>query len=296
MKHKILVPIDFGSQSVVALDYARFFALKIDAKLLLLNVLEESGILQKFLTPDLEEKMANQAKLALKGLAEEHLRGMDYEYCVRVGKPYEIIEAAAEDHKPIMIVMGKTEELSLKQKFLGSNTLNVIQETKYPVVSVRGKQAASDLTDYILLPMDLSRPVREQVNAAIEFARLLKARVFALSVDVKDDVAYETHLLTEMHKIKKAIEQAGVECETKIIEGRKSDVVEIISDHANKLKPMLTVIMVRDESKFDQWMMGSVARDIIRTLDYPVMSIRPWNPRVEQNPIIKLIVDPMNVL
>ncbi len=296
MKHKILVPIDFGSQSLIALEYARFYAKRIDAKLLLLNVLEESGILQKFLTPDLEDKMANQAKMALKGIVGERLADVEYEYCVRVGKPYEIIEKVAEENKPLMIVMGKTEKLSLKQKFVGSNTLHLIEETQFPVVSVHGIKASEDLNNTILLPLDLARPIKEQVNAAIDFAKLFNAQIFALSVDIKDDLAYETKLLTQMHKLKQTIEQEGIICETKIVEGKKSDIIDIIINYAEQLKPLLTVIMVRDESKFNQWTIGSTARDIIRSLEYPVMSLKPWDEKTEHHPFIKLIVDPLNIL
>ncbi len=296
MKHKILVPIDFGSQSLVALDYARFYASRIDAEIILLNVLEGSGIIQKFLTSDLEEKMAKQAEMALKQLAAERLEGMEYKICIRVGKVYEMIEAAADVHKPLMIVMGKTEEMSLKKKILGSNTMHVIQETVYPVVSVIGQKPVSDLLDTIFVPMDLSKPVKEQISTAIEFAKLFGAKIYAFSVDVSDDVAYETKLLTGMHQVKKAVENAGIECETEIVEGEKSQIVKLINDRVEKLKPIFTVIMVRDERNINELFMGSIAREILQTVKYPVLTEKPWDEKVETHPLVKSIVDPLNIL
>ncbi len=296
MKHKILVPIDFGSQSLVALDYARFYASRIDAEIILLNVLEESGIFQKILTPDLEEKMANQAEMALKQLAAERLQGINHKICIRVGKPYEMIEAVADEHKPLMIVMGKTEELTLKKKFLGSNTMHVIQETVYPVVSVIGQNPVDDLTDTVFVPMDLSKPVKEQISTAIEFAKIFNARIYAFSVDVSDDIAYETKLLTGMHQVKKAVEKAGIECETEIIEGKKSQVVDLINDRSEKLKPIFTVIMVRDETRVNDFLIGSIAKDILQTVKYPVLTEKPWDEKMETHPLVKVLFDPLNIL
>jgi len=296
MKYKILVPIDFGTQSIIALNYAKNFAKKIDAKLLLINIIEGSGILQKFFTPDLEERVANEANLALKSLAEEYLQGLDYEYCVRVGKPYEQIQAAADIHKPLMIVMGKTEEQNLKKRLLGSNTLHVIQETIFPVVSVRGKEVIKDLNNYLFLPLDLSRSVKEQVNVALKFAKIFETKIFVFTVNVKADIAYKTHLLTEMYKIKDLFNKEGIDCETKIVEGKKSDVFYLIKEETDKLKPLFTVIMVRDESRLDTWILGSIAHEIIRGIDYPILSVRPWDEKTEENPIIKLVIDPMNIL
>ncbi len=295
MENKILVPVDFGQQSLIALDYAKYYAKKLNATIHLLTVVEESGFLKKLMTPDYEQKLITEAQKALERLAEEKLPDFQYNIHVKTGKPYEQIEQLADQIKPGIILMGKTENPTFTKRILGSNTLHVIQETDFPVVSIRGKNPPDELKNIILLPLDLEKPVTEQVNTAIEFARHLKSGIFALSVMVKEDVAYETQVLTGMNKVKKTIEKAGIKCETKIETGDKSDVVKIIDSYANKLKPELTVIMTRSENSLEELFIGSVAKNILETLTYPVLSVKPWNPEVKENPVIKIIYDPMGI-
>ncbi len=296
MKNNILVPVDFGKQSIIALDYAKYFAQSLDAQIHLLTVVEESGFLKNIIDPEYQEKIEREAYKALEKLADDHLHGFNYKLHVKNGKPYEQIEDLADEIQPTMIIMGKTENPSLAKRILGSNTLHVIQETDYPVVSVRGQIEPQQLAKTILLPLDLAKPVTEQVNTAIEFAKMLKADIYAISVDIKEDIAYETQVLTGMNKVKKTIEAAGLKCQTEIIEGKKSQIVDIINQYAQKINPLLTVIMLRSENEIGDFLIGTVARSILETLSHPVLSVKPWNPEVKENPIIKIIYDPMGIL
>ncbi len=296
MAKRILVPIDFGNQSLIALEYAKFYAKLTGASLDLLTVVEESGILKRLFSPELQEKLINQAQIALKGLAKEKLENFDYKLHIKAGKPYEQIEHLARQIKPLFIVMGKTEQITLTKRIIGSNTLHVIQECDYPVISVRGKQLPGQLKHTIFLPLDLSKPVTEQVNAAIEYAKQLKSDIFVLSIDISDNVAYETNLLITLNKVEKTITQAGIQCKTKIEEGEKQKIVDIINKYAEELKPLLTLIMLRAESSFDESYLGSNAKKLLETSQYPILSLKPWNPRTKTHPIIKLIYDPMNIL
>ncbi len=296
MTKRILVPIDFGNQSLIALEYAKFYAKLTDAKIDLLTVVEESGILKRLFSPELQQKLINQAEIALKGLAGEKLQNFEYKLHVKVGKPYEQIEHLARQIKPFFIIMGKTEQITFSKRIIGSNTLHVIEECDYPVISIRGKQLPGELNHTVFLPLDLSKPVTEQVNAAIEYAKQLKSDIFVLSIDTSDHVDYETNLLITLNKVEKTIKQAGIQCKTKIHEGTKQQIVETINNYADQLKPLLTLIMLRAESSFDESYLGSNAKKLLETSIYPILSLKPWNPRTKTHPIIKLIYDPMNIL
>ena len=292
---KILVPIDFGKQSIMALEYAKLIATKTNSEIHLLTVVEESSFLKKLFDNEEEEKLINKANKALERLAEEYLTGLTKKTEVRKGKAYEQIEKYADEISPKMIIMGKTEEVSLAKRIIGSNTLHVIRETDYPVVSLRGE--SKDVEDIIMLPVDMAKPFTEQVNAAIEYAKFLGInKIFVLSVDISDDVVYETNLLVNLNNIKKTIEKAGLQCESEVVEGKKGEVVEIINKYNEELKPLLTIIMTRSESSTDELFVGSVAQKILETLKLPVMSIKPWDRFRGENPVIKIIYDPFNLL
>ena len=47
---KILVPVDFSEQSLIALEQSYSLAKKYDAEIMLLHVIEEKGMLELFIT------------------------------------------------------------------------------------------------------------------------------------------------------------------------------------------------------------------------------------------------------
>lgn len=295
--HKILLPIDFKDQSLLALDYTLAYAKHIDAEIHLLHVVEEAGIISKmFRTEEEVIRINKEIEKLLDDLSKKF--GEDYKVktAIRYGKPYLEIEKYADSIKPLFILMGKTEDPSIKKRIAGSNTIHIIDETKFPVITIRGKADYSDLSENnpILLPLDFTKPINEQLTATIEFAKKLKTWIKIITVDKTDSIALETKILTNLNKTKQFIEEKGIKCETKIIEDKKTPIFEIINKYAAKHKAMLVTIMTRDESNLREFFVGTTARGIINNCDIPVLSVRPWDIE-SQDSIFKVVYDPLNI-
>ncbi len=139
---KILIPIDFSDHSLFALEYAKLFAEKFNAELILLNVVEpimfvadltmgqvnipsiEGELIQK------SEDKVNEIVNALKD--KYNVRGL-----VKLGKPYtEIIEFAKSENVDL-IVIGSHGHTGVEHLLFGSTAEKVIRKSTCPVLIVR---------------------------------------------------------------------------------------------------------------------------------------------------------------
>ncbi len=297
-KKKILVAIDFDEQSLIALKYAKYYAEISKYDLEVMAVIEESGFMSKLVSSDeMVVKINKEAQTKLNEIVGNIPDGIKLNIRIENGKPYEKIIDVAEEIKPAFIFMGKSEMPKYKRPFVGSNSMHVILDSIYPVITIRGN---FDFETYrnehheILVPLDFKYETSEQVTAAIEFAQIFDTRMRILAIQTHGDKGDEMKLLTKLGKTKKVIEEAGVTCESELIQEEKLSVPEIISETAVKNKTALVVIMTRQESRVSEYVLGSIARNIISGMDIPVLSIQPWDVN-EGSKIFTMFYDPLNV-
>ena len=295
MKNKIIVPIDFGEQSIKALDYAKYFATITGAEIILLHVIEESNFFQKIFKDGTEkEKIEKAVEEQLNKLAATFEPEYKVKTKIEHGKVYEEIEDFIEDEEPLFTLIGKTEKPNIKKRLLGSNTLHIVNESDYPVISISGKKTHESLKKYaqeIILPLDLMKNYEEQVTAAIEFAKIFKSSIKVISVDRIDSVSHDTKQLTRLNQVGKTIEKAGIKSDTKIIDDKKTPIAEIINNYAIENNSHLVIIMTRDEDNLKEFFLGSNARRILQTCDVPVLSVEPWDKDDNENAIFEFIYD-----
>lgn len=143
---RILVPVDFSSGSLEALDYAVELAKPFDAELLVLFVVEPVY----YATPaDLYGPSANLAMLleeqqrfgreqlaALKArLAKEKI---DCATVLQTGSPYQQIADLAKRRRVDLIIMATHGRTGLSHLFMGSVAERVVRSASCPVLTVRG--------------------------------------------------------------------------------------------------------------------------------------------------------------
>lgn len=298
MENKILVPVDFEQQSMLNLDWAKFYASFTNSQIILTHIIEENGFLKKlFKQEGFENKIKSEVKDKLKEISEKNFSDNEqFTITVEKGKPYEEIEDLAEEFNPSMVLLGRNEDASKSKKYLGSNTLHIINETDYPVVTIYGKNKPSDAQKTILLPLDLTKNFNEQITVALEYAKTYDAAIKAISVDFVDSIAHDSQQLVKMNKIKSFFEENNVNIVTEIIEAKKENIAQIINQQAELLNPMFVVVMLREETNFKRFFIGSVAREIIESCSAPVLSVQPWDKDNEVNPVFKTIVNPFNIV
>jgi nucleotide-binding universal stress UspA family protein len=138
---KILCPIDHSDCSKEALKYAVSFAMKDEAKLYLLHVIDIRSFDESLDTmtrqmPD--DETIKQLKTKLFECVPEEIRNdMQVEALVVQGIPFAEIISIAKKNKVDMIVMGTHGRTGLAHIMIGSVSEKVVRKAHCPVLTVR---------------------------------------------------------------------------------------------------------------------------------------------------------------
>jgi nucleotide-binding universal stress UspA family protein len=275
---KIVVPVDFGEQSMIALEQAGHLAKMINAEVTLIYVLEGASLLGRILSSQQDEAVRKEIDDKLDELCEsvEKTHGVKCTKVVAHGSVYDKVAEVAEMINATFIVMGTNGAENLRKRFIGSNALRVVRESKVPVITIKGKHHRDGCKN-IVVPLDLTKETREKVNKSIEFAKLYNADIRIVSVLFSTDEFIVNRLTRQLAQVKSFIEKANIRCTAEIIKGIKGDesLGQIIVDYANKVEGDLIMIMTQQETDITELFIGSAATEIIHKSDIPVISIVP---------------------
>jgi len=276
--NKVVVPIDFGEQSFIALEQAAHLAKMIQGELTLVYVMETGGFLSRFISKSDDDEMRKEinAKLdeAIAKVASEH--GVKSDKVIAHGSVYEKVAEVADMLSARFVVMGTSGSAAGRKRFIGSNALRIVRESKVPVITIKGKHHRDGCKN-IVVPLDLTKETREKVTKAMEFAKMYGADIRIASVLFTSDEFIVNRLTRQLSQVKAYIEKHNLRCTAEIIKGIKGEesLGQIIVDYSNKVEGDLLLIMTQQETDITDLFIGSAAQEIINKSDIPVLSIVP---------------------
>lgn len=282
---KILVPIDFYEQSMVALGQAVNLAKIKKSAIVLLSVIKEQSIMQTLFTDDTSDELKVKVKEKLDSIALEYSKkhGINVDAMVSKGKIYEQINEVAEMISADLIVMGTNGSQGRSSKIIGSNAERVVRLSKCPVITIKGKDHRNGCEN-IILPIDLEKETKQKVTYALEYARYWNATIRVVSVVLRDNQAVRTKLTKNINQVKNFIIKAGVKCTAELIEGEKKQTLgDFVFEYGKRFDADLIMIMTKNEDSFSNTI-SDTARYIINNSEVPIMSIRPKESRFITGP------------
>lgn len=282
--NKILIPVDFEKQSLLAIEQSLSLAHIILAEITLLYVHEPSGIFSSIFSDDqkselliiIDERLAEVAGKA------SLTSGITVNYRIEKGKiSSKIIEVANEINAQFIVMGGhSSDQEAEKDKRLGTNTLRVVKGAKCPVITVNGNQVYSGCRN-ILLPLDLTRESRQKVTMGIEIARYYGAGIKVVSAYwSKNEKAEVGRLYQQGEQVTNFIASAGIDCTFEVIELKEDEKTSVptILNHADQQGDIdLIIILTPQEIGLVNYFVGSQSQDFICLSDIPVMSIQPMD-------------------
>jgi nucleotide-binding universal stress UspA family protein len=172
--------------------------------------------------------------------------------------------------------MGTNGSEGIRKRFIGSNALRVVRESRVPVISIKG-QPNHDGFKRIILPLDLTKETREKVNKAIELSRYFKAEIRVVSILLTDDEEVVNKLQLQLNQVKHFLEKAEVNCSAELIKAPEDheNLGEEVVNYAQKNQGDMIMIMTQQETNFTDLFVGSAAQEIINSSEIPVCSIIP---------------------
>jgi nucleotide-binding universal stress UspA family protein len=279
---KILIPVDFELQSLLAIEQSYNLARMIRAEITLLYVHEQSGIFSGFFSREMSTDILSKIEGKLRELAEQTASesGIKVRVHMETGRIYSKILDTARELNADYIFMGthSSSEGEEESARIGANTSRVIRLAKCPVITINGKHHYSGCRR-ILLPLDLSKETRQKVTLAIEMARLYNSAIKVVSALWSlNNPDISMKLNRQLAQVQNFIEEAGIPVTSDILEikdGEKT-LVPAILNHAHQLGDIdLIIIMTQQESGFVEFFVGSHAQEFIRLSNIPVLSVVP---------------------
>ena len=275
---KILVPIGFSEQSMIALGQAFNLARIKDSKVVLLSVVEDQNIIESLFLDDKSHELQEAVKNKLLKIASQYSDkySVHTDVMVAKGKVYSQINEVAQMIGANLIIMGTDGKPNKGVKrFIGSNAERVVRLAKCPVITIKGKDHRDGCKN-IILPLDLEKETKEKVTYALEYARYWDATIRIVSVVFKGDNEVRTRLMKNINQVENFVLDAGVKCTSELVEGdQKINLGDFVFEYEKKFEADLIMIMTKKEELSLSDNISLTARYIINNSDIPVMSIRP---------------------
>lgn len=274
----ILVPTDFSRLSKVAVSYAIGLAKKIDAKIMLLSVVNGSASSKALMSwKKFEESMiktAQQDADQLIGEFKVEKGKLDISYRHVVGFPVvDKIEQFAVKNEVDLIVMGSKGATGLKKIMMGSNAAAVIDNSSVPVIVVPGKARFKSIRKLVYATD--AKNFQKEVKAVAGFAQLVDASMEVLHV--MDD-SFKKEIKGEEARIsrEKLIEMAMYpKIHLHVV--RSKNVVDGVDDFVDRQKADLLAMFTHRLDFYEKLFGKSVTRALALHSSVPLLAFNKTN-------------------
>jgi len=261
-KKTVLVPCDFTEVAINALHHAAILAQKINAKLVVFNVVKK----EKEIVDAIEQlkQFVTKANLA---------QDIEIEYAAKEGNIYDTIKEKAEEIGAIFIVMG-THGITGMQKLIGSKALKVIANSVIPFIVVQEKPSPEHYFSKIVIPVDFTIENKEKLKWAHYISVYFKSTMILYVVNITDEV-FLKKVKANLLFAKKYFEEREINYEIHIAASNKKFEDSII-EFSDKIKANGLLIMTTKDPQFTDYIFGAEEQQIIaNNAKIPVICINP---------------------
>lgn len=273
MKH-ILFPTDFSDNSEHAYPYALELARLFNADVTLFNSYKLPYSKSNLLV-SMTDRMQNDSITSLEKLKQEALNQVEYKNISihtesRSGGFVSLIPKVAASIESDLIVMGTKGASGLKEMFIGSNTLEVIQTSHCPVLAIpeHAKDAQKRKFDKIAMATDLRKiSDPKQLRPLFEIARVCNAPIeFVNIIRPEDQVSDEERAQQVLF-----LEELAEDVQTSIHFATNEDIIDGLSDYINHKKPDLFAMLSRKHNLFERLFTKSITNKLSFRTEIPLL-------------------------
>ncbi|AFL84795.1 universal stress protein UspA-like protein [Belliella baltica DSM 15883] len=276
----ILVPFDFSEQAENAFEFAKGLAIKNNAHLKLLHVLEtptmtslgtmgtvESGYgIDQIYVMELVEKRKKQL-----AAIEEELTNSDFKFSTKLifGNPYAGISKEVSEFDANLIVMGSKGSSGLEELLIGSNTEKVVRNATCPVITIKDKRDVKDIKT-IVFASDFTKESATVVNKLKKLANTLSAQLCLVKINTPSMFENSRVSLRSMQEFIKDHELQN----TKVEIYNSSSEEEGIIEYAEDINADMIAMATHGRTGFLHLLSGSIAEDVVNHAKRPVWTMK----------------------
>ena len=281
---RVLVATDFSARSQCALRRAGLIARRLNAELTLVHVVDDD---QPTALIDAEKREASKL-LDEKISSLPELRDLLCRSAIPAGEAFDGILRMAQTIRADLIVLGRYRKELLQDIFIGTTAERVIRTGPFPVLMVKkevdrpyakalaaidaSKVSAHALKTALFLalldhvPFDIVHAYRAVGKGRLLVAGVTQDEIDSYANSERQEAAAELHALLAEH----GLDEHGYPL--RIEEGRPFDVISRV---VNEVMPDLLVIGTHGRSGIAKLLMGSVAEEVLRSLDVDILAVPP---------------------
>jgi nucleotide-binding universal stress UspA family protein len=273
---RILVPTDLSPESIVSLQYARFFAERFSAALTLLYVdpivfpVHEAGTDIPLYVANTPEHIAD-LEWEIHAYANSALLGLPYEVEAVVGQPVPMIVMEEQEREADLVIMATHGLRGWRRLLLGSVTEGVLRGGDAPVLSMsrdHGHLTTSDPVRRILCPVNFTEAARSSLEYASHLARVLDCELAIVHV-VEDEHRTPAATVDFRRWIEPAVQNRCTYREIML----RGGAAERVLDCAEDLGADLIVIGAQRKHFRDETVIGTTTERLVRFARVPVLTI-----------------------
>ncbi len=298
MISRIVVPLDHSDVSEAALPLATYLAERRGIPLTLLHVLEMSpeftayvhGVSQVDALIELQEASEHYLNDIAAGIS-----GVQVDIVVLRGHPAKRLVEYVDEQESALVVMSSHGHGGFRRLMLGSVAARVVQTVTAPVMIVRASEEGSDMRvpsqiQRVVVPLDGSSFAEHALNATYEL--VTRKDIEIRLVRVPEIAAYPASMYgaASYEAVDAYLDATRTEAEiylTEIVERLKDHEGEVsweiregaasvaILEAANAFNADLIAMASHGRTGFRRFLMGSVAEQVLREAQVPVMLVGP---------------------
>ncbi len=272
----ILVPIDFSSDSINALEHAIKFANVVKASIRMIHVQKSKNFKVPKYFIDFERMYSNNVDDYFKVLIEKYKSKIDFgfDYITRNGKVYsEIVDQAVKDNAYI-IMIGTHGISGFEEFWIGSNSYRVVSNAECPVITIRNGYLRKDIKK-IVLPIDMTRESRQKTNFTVDIAKYFNSEIHIVSVKETNTPAVVEKIERYVVQTTEYIKKKGIKCVNDSLLG--SNITESTIEYAISVDAELISIMTEQVSSTKNLWLGKYAQQMVNHSPIPVLCNHPQN-------------------
>ena len=265
----IIAPIDFSDASANALSFAAELSKRASARLIVINILQKG---------DREEETNKKLKSIESDLKKSFGPNLQCESSLEHGNLIASLKKIIAARQPDLIVMGTKGASGLKKILIGSNTVNVIANTRVPVLVIpevaRFENFLSQGKNRIVLATDLDLLENEQ---ALEILRKIGKLISESRISVLSVRPDNTHL-PDLKRMERdyLLSYFTPDIETERITIFGSNVINGINFYLNKNEDSGLIAMIaRDSGHLIQ---KHYTREMASHTHYPLLVMHDGKP------------------
>nr|WP_320117258.1 universal stress protein [uncultured Marinifilum sp.] len=272
---RILVPVDFSGDSIMALKFAINLANKLGTHLRMIHVKKSEKFEIPFLFEELKDEIILTVQEYLEKLIELHsptyaVENGVFDFKIRKGSVYREIVNQAKYGDSYLVVMGAYGASGFEEFFIGSNAFKVVSHAPCPVITIR-KEFKSSTIKQIVMPIDASNETRKKIPFVSELAKKCNAKVHILGVHESVDAAIEGKVEHYMSQAEEYLSKAGIDIVKELRQGENNTFTSI--DYAREVNADTIAIMLEQAETGFNMFFGSYAQQMVNNSEIPILSV-----------------------